>query len=411
MSDLSKRIQSLAREAALLPQEEVLQISERNSELVIGIPKEESFQEKRVALVPEAVALLVARGHQVLVESGAGDQAHYSDTDYSESGARIVYDRRQVFQTGMVIKVEPPTLEEVELMGLRQTLISALQWTVQPKGLLEALAQKKTTAIAWDFLQNDNGIFPLVRAMGEIAGNSAVLIAGDLLAGPEGRGTLFGGVSGVRPTEVVIIGAGTVAEFAARAAVGLGATVKVFDNSPHRLIRLQNALGQRLWTSTVQPSVLQEALKTADVAIGAIRGSGQRTPLVVSEPMVAGMRRGTVIVDVTIDRGGCFETSRVTSHERPTFTELDVIHYCVPNMPSRVSRTASKALSNIMAPLLLDFAADGGVEASIRRNHLARSGVYIFNGNVTHSGLAEEAGLPFKDLVIGNLLSRFPRVG
>lgn len=398
MSDLSKRIQSLAREAALLPQEEVLQISERNSELVIGIPKEESFQEKRVALVPEAVALLVARGHQVLVESGAGDQAHYSDTDYSESGARIVYDRRQVFQTGMVIKVEPPTLEEVELMGLRQTLISALQWTVQPKGLLEALAQKKTTAIAWDFLQNDNGIFPLVRAMGEIAGNSAVLIAGELLAGPEGRGTLFGGVSGVRPTEVVIIGAGTVGEFAARAAVGLGATVKVFDNSPHRLIRLQNALGQRLWTSTVQPSVLQEALKTADVAIGAIRGAGQRAPLIVSEPMVAGMRRGTVIVDVTIDRGGCFETSRVTSHERPTFTELDVIHYCVPNMPSRVSRTASKALSNIMAPLLLDFAADGGVEASVRRNHLARSGVYIFNGNVTHSGLAEEAGLPFKDL-------------
>jgi alanine dehydrogenase len=398
MSDNSKRIQSLAREAALLPQEEVLQISERNSELVIGIPKEESFQEKRVALVPEAVALLVARGHQVLVESGAGSQAHYSDSDYSESGARIVYDRRQVFQTGMVIKVEPPTLEEVELMGMRQTLISALQWTVQSEGVLEALTKKKTTAIAWDFLQNVNGIFPLVRAMGEIAGNSSVLIAGELLAGPQGRGTLFGGVSGVRPTEVVIIGAGTVGEFAARAAIGLGATVKVFDNSPHRLIRLQNALGQRLWTSTVQPSVLQEALKTADVAIGAIRGSGQRAPLVVSEPMVAGMRRGTVIVDVTIDRGGCFETSRVTSHERPTFTELDVIHYCVPNMPSRVSRTASKALSNIMAPMLLEFAADGGVDASIRKNPFARSGVYMFNGNLTHQGLAEEAGLAYKDL-------------
>jgi alanine dehydrogenase len=398
MSDNSKRIQSLAREAALLPQEEVLQISERNSELVIGIPKEESFQEKRVALVPEAVALLVARGHQVLVESGAGAQAHYRDTDYSESGARIVYDRRQVFQTGMVIKVEPPTLEEVELMGMCQTLISALQWTVQSEGVLEALTKKKTTAIAWDFLQNANGIFPLVRAMGEIAGNSSVLIAGELLAGPEGRGTLFGGVSGVRPTEVVIIGAGTVGEFAARAAIGLGATVKVFDNSPHRLIRLQNALGQRLWTSTVQPSVLQEALKTADVAIGAIRGSGQRAPLVVSEPMVAGMRRGTVIVDVTIDRGGCFETSRVTSHERPTFTELDVIHYCVPNMPSRVSRTASKALSNIMAPMLLEFAADGGVDASVRKNPFARSGVYMFNGNLTNQGLAEEAGLAYKNL-------------
>ena len=398
MSDHSKRIQSLAREAALLPQEEVLQISARNHELVIGIPKEESLQEKRVALVPEAVALLVARGHQVLIESGAGDQAHFQDNDYSESGAHIVYDRRQVFQTGMVIKVEPPTLEEVQLMGMRQTIISALQWTVQPKGLLAALAAKKTTAIAWDFLQNDNGIFPLVRAMGEIAGNSAILIAGELLAGPHGRGSLFGGVSGVRPSEVVIIGAGTVGEFSARAAIGLGASVKVFDNSPHRLIRLQNALGQRLWTSTIQPSVLQEALKTADVAIGAIRGSGQRAPLGGSVPMVAGMQRGSVVIDVTIDRGGCFETSRVTSHERPTFVEMDVIHYCVPNMPSRVSRTASKGLSNIMAPLLLDFAADGGVEESIRRNPFARSGVYMFNGQVTHPGLAAESALPFKDL-------------
>ncbi len=398
MNEKSKGIQSLAREAALLPQEEVLQIASKSSELVIGIPKEESFQEKRVALVPEAVALLVARGHQVLIEAGAGEQAHYSDSDYSESGARIVYDRRQAFQTAMVIKVEPPTMEEVELMGMRQTLISALQWTVQPTGLLAALAAKKITAIAWDFIQNENGIFPLVRAMGEIAGNSAVLMAGELLAGPDGRGALFGGVSGVPPTEVVIIGAGTVGEFAARSALGLGATVKLFDDSPNRLIRLQNALGQRLWTSTLQPSVLSEALRTADVAIGAIRGTGQRSPMVVSEPMVAGMQKGSVVVDVTIDRGGCFESSRITSHERPTYIEMDVIHYCVPNIPSRVSRTASKALSNIMAPLLLEFAADGGVEASVKQNRLARSGVYMFNGNLTHPGLALESKLPYKDL-------------
>jgi alanine dehydrogenase len=398
MNEKSKGIQSLAREAALLPQEEVLQITSKSSELVIGIPKEESLQEKRVALVPEAVALLVARGHQVLIEAGAGEQAHYSDSDYSESGARIVYDRRQAFQTAMVIKVEPPTMEEVELMGMRQTLISALQWTVQPTGLLAALAAKKITAIAWDFIQNENGIFPLVRAMGEIAGNSAVLMAGELLAGPDGRGALFGGVSGVPPTEVVIIGAGTVGEFAARSALGLGATVKLFDDSPNRLIRLQNALGQRLWTSTLQPSVLSEALRTADVAIGAIRGTGQRSPMVVSEPMVAGMQKGSVVVDVTIDRGGCFESSRITSHERPTYIEMDVIHYCVPNIPSRVSRTASKALSNIMAPLLLEFAADGGVEASVKQNRLARSGVYMFNGNLTHPGLALESKLPYKDL-------------
>ena len=298
----------------------------------------------------------------------------------------------------MVIKVEPPTMEEVELMGMRQTLISALQWTVQPTGLLAALAAKKITAIAWDFIQNENGIFPLVRAMGEIAGNSAVLMAGELLAGPDGRGALFGGVSGVPPTEVVIIGAGTVGEFAARSALGLGATVKLFDDSPNRLIRLQNALGQRLWTSTLQPSVLSEALRTADVAIGAIRGTGQRSPMVVSEPMVAGMQKGSVVVDVTIDRGGCFESSRITSHERPTYIEMDVIHYCVPNIPSRVSRTASKALSNIMAPLLLEFAADGGVEASVKQNRLARSGVYMFNGNLTHPGLALESKLPYKDL-------------
>tara|TARA_B110000879_G_scaffold212369_1_gene308319 strand:+ start:1458 stop:2675 length:1218 start_codon:yes stop_codon:yes gene_type:complete len=398
MNEKSKGIQSLAREAALLPQEEVLQIASKSSELVIGIPKEESLQEKRVALVPEAVALLVARGHQVLIEAGAGEQAHYSDSDYSESGARIVYDRRQAFQTAMVIKVEPPTMEEVELMGMRQTLISALQWTVQPTGLLAALAAKKITAIAWDFIQNENGIFPLVRAMGEIAGNSAVLMAGELLAGPDGRGALFGGVSGVPPTEVVIIGAGTVGEFAARSALGLGATVKLFDDSPNRLIRLQNALGQRLWTSTLQPSVLSESLRTADVAIGAIRGAGQRSPMVVSEPMVAGMQKGSVVVDVTIDRGGCFESSRITSHERPTYIEMDVIHYCVPNIPSRVSRTASKALSNIMAPLLLEFAADGGVEASVKQNRLARSGVYMFNGNLTHPGLALESKLPYKDL-------------
>ena len=398
MNEKSKGIQSLAREAALLPQEEVLQITSKSSELVIGIPKEESLQEKRVALVPEAVALLVARGHQVLIEAGAGEQAHYSDSDYSESGARIVYDRRQAFQTAMVIKVEPPTMEEVELMGMRQTLISALQWTVQPTGLLAALAAKKITAIAWDFIQNENGIFPLVRAMVEIAGNSAVLMAGELLAGPDGRGALFGGVSGVPPTEVVIIGAGTVGEFAARSALGLGATVKLFDDSPNRLIRLQNALGQRLWTSTLQPSVLSEALRTADVAIGAIRGTGQRSPMVVSEPMVAGMQKGSVVVDVTIDRGGCFESSRITSHERPTYIEMDVIHYCVPNIPSRVSRTASKALSNIMAPLLLEFAADGGVEASVKQNRLARSGVYMFNGNLTHPGLALESKLPYKDL-------------
>jgi alanine dehydrogenase len=393
-----KAIKALAREAALLPQEELLHAKQGHAELTIGIPAETSLQEKRVALVPEAVALLVAHGHQVLVETQAGAEAQFSDNDYSESGARIVYDRRQVFQANIVLKVEPPSLEEVELMGMRQTLISALQLSVQNEGLLEALSAKKTTAIAWDFVQNENGIQPLVRAMGEIAGNTAVLLAGELMASVSGQGTMLGGVSGVRPSEVVILGAGTVGEYATRSALGLGASVKVFDNSVHRLIRLQNAVGQRLWTSTLQPSVLEEALSTADVAIGAVRGSGSRAPMLVSEPMVAGMRDRSIVVDVSIDRGGVFETSRLTSHERPTFIECGVIHYCVPNIPSRVSRTASKALSNIFAPMLLGVAGEGGVVPSIKEHNLIRTGVYMFNGTLTNEEIALHRNLPWKPL-------------
>jgi len=393
-----KAIKALAREAALLPQEELLEAQRGHAELTIGIPAETSLQEKRVALVPEAVALLVAHGHQVLVETQAGSEAQFSDNDYSESGARIVYDRRQVFQANIVLKVEPPSLEEVALMGMRQTLISALQLSVQNEGLLEALSAKKTTAIAWDFVQNENGIQPLVRAMGEIAGNTAILLAGELMASVSGQGTMLGGVSGVRPSEVVILGAGTVGEYATRSALGLGASVKVFDNSVHRLIRLQNAVGQRLWTSTLQPSVLEEALRTADVAIGAVRGSGSRAPMLVSEPMIAGMRERSIVVDVSIDRGGVFETSRLTSHERPTFIECGVIHYCVPNIPSRVSRTASKALSNIFAPMLLGIAGEGGVVPAIKDRNLISTGVYMFNGTLTNEEIAAERSLPWKPL-------------
>ena len=393
-----KAIKALAREAALLPQEELLEAQRGHAELTIGIPAETSLQEKRVALVPEAVALLVAHGHQVLVETKAGFEAQFSDNDYSESGARIVYDRRQVFQANIVLKVEPPSLEEVALMGMRQTLISALQLSVQNEGLLEALSAKKITAIAWDFVQNENGIQPLVRAMGEIAGNTAILLAGELMASVSGQGTMLGGVSGVRPSEVVILGAGTVGEYATRSALGLGASVKVFDNSVHRLIRLQNAVGQRLWTSTLQPSVLEEALRTADVAIGAVRGSGSRAPMLVSEPMVAGMRERSIVVDVSIDRGGVFETSRLTSHERPTFIECGVIHYCVPNIPSRVARTASKALSNIFAPMLLGIAGEGGVVPAIKDRNLISTGVYMFNGTLTNEEIAAERNLPWKPL-------------
>ena len=393
-----KAIKALAKEAALLPQEELLQVKAGQEDLTIGIPKETSLQEKRVALVPEAVALLVAHGHEVLVESEAGMLSHFTDIDYSESGARIIYDRKKVFQAGLVLKVEPPSVEEVNMMSRGATLVSALQLSVQSENLLEELGKKKITAIAWDYLKNKNGLFPLVRAMGEIAGNVSILIAGALLSGEKSRGTLLGGISGVRPCEVVILGAGTVGEFAARAAMGLGAHVKIFDDRQHRLVRIQQSLGTRVWTSTIQPSVLNEALKTADVAIGALRGESQRTPVVVSEPMVSSMKEGAVIIDVSIDKGGCFETSRMTSHENPTFVHHDVIHYCVPNIASSVSGTASQALSNILAPFILGVVSDGGLVPSIRSSNIVKSGIYMYKGVITHQGIAEERGLSYKEL-------------
>ena len=394
----SKAIKALAKEASLLPQEELLQVLASQDDLTIGIPKERSLQEKRVALVPEAVALLVAHGHEVLIESQAGEESGFSDIDYSESGARIIHNRKQVFEAGLILKVEPPSLDEVNLMERRATLVSALQLSVQSKDVLAKLSEKKITAIAWDLIRNKNGLYPLVRAMGEIAGNVCVLIAGNLLSGDKSRAAMLGGISGVRPSEVVILGAGTVGEFAARAAIGLGAQVKIFDNRPHRLVRIQQSLGQRVWTSTLQPSVLNEALKTADVAIGAMRGDGSRSPMIVSEPMVSSMKEGAVIIDVCIDRGGCFETSRITSHENPTYVDQGVIHYCVPNIASSVSGTASQALSNIIAPFILSIASDGGVDLAIRSANVVKSGVYLYKGIITNSDIAEERGLPFKDL-------------
>ena len=394
----SKAIKALAKEASLLPQEELLQVLASQDDLTIGIPKERSLQEKRVALVPEAVALLVAHGHEVLIESQAGEESGFSDIDYSESGARIIHNRKHVYEAGLILKVEPPSLDEVNLMERRATLVSALQLSVQSKDVIAKLSEKKITAIAWDLIRNKNGLYPLVRAMGEIAGNVCVLIAGNLLSGDKSRAAMLGGISGVRPSEIVILGAGTVGEFATRAAIGLGAQVKIFDNRPHRLVRIQQNLGQRVWTSTLQPSVLNEALKTADVAIGAMRGDGSRSPMIVSEAMVSSMKEGAVIIDVCIDRGGCFETSHITSHENPTYVDQGVIHYCVPNIASSVSGTASQALSNIIAPFILSIASDGGVDLAIRSANVVKSGVYLYKGIITNSDIADEIGLPFKDL-------------
>lgn len=372
----------------------------QHSALQIGIPKETTFQETRVALVPEAVSLLVSNGHNVVVETNAGKAANYDDRLYSEAGAQIAYDTKTVFQSDIILKIAPPSLEEIEMMGKKQTLFSALQMTVQPENYIAKLMANKVTAVSFDFIKDKAGIFPVVRSMSEIAGNMSMLVGAEYLSGfnSGGRAAMLGGISGVPPTEVVIIGAGTVGEYAARAAIGLGASVKVFDNSLYRLRRLQNDLGTRIYTSIIQPTVLAKALKEADLAIGAIRAKEGRTPCVVTEEMVEQMKQGSVIVDVSIDQGGCFETSRVTNHTTPTFKKHGVIHYCVPNIASRVSNTASYALSNIFAPILLKIGESGGIERFIKRDQGVRNGVYIYNGILTNKFIGDSLNIPYKDL-------------
>jgi alanine dehydrogenase len=399
-------LKQMAREAAMAPQEQLMEVGRRKKSLSIGIPLEISFQEHRVPLNPSSVAVLVGRDHEVVIERGAGAPAQFQDNDYSEAGARVVDSAEEVYKSDIILKVAPPSHGEIEMLRHRQILISALQLTVQPKDTLRRMMEKRMTAVAWDFIKDQEGIFPIIRAMGEIAGNTSVQVASEYLSADKGgQGLMLGGISGVAPAEVVVIGAGTVGEFATRAALGLGASVKVFDKSIYRLRRLQNDLGCRVWTSVIQPNELLKALRHADVAIGALRSEQGRTPMVVTDEMVKEMKFGSVIVDVSIDRGGCFETSEVTTHTDPVYKKYGVVHYCVPNIASRVPRTASTALSNIFGPMLLNMGDVGGFENLIKADIGVRNGVYLYNGTVTSPILAEAFKLPFKDLDI--LLASF----
>jgi alanine dehydrogenase len=390
---------SLQRKGGLMPQEEMLEVSRKKGSLYIGVPKETYFQENRICLVPEAVALLVSNGHQVVIETNAGKAANFDDKDYSEAGAKIAYSSKEVYEADIILKVAPPSDDEIEMLQRKQTLFSALQMTVQSDNYVKQLMNKKVTAIAYDYIKDEDGIFPIIRSMSEIAGNTSILIAAEYLSNiNNGNGSMFGGITGTSPTEVVILGAGTVGEFATRAALGLGAMVKIFDNSVYRLRRLQSDLATRVFTSVLQPKVLAKALKTADVVIGAIRAPKGRTPCVVTEEMVSEMKYGSVMIDISIDQGGCFETSRVTNHTNPVFRTHGVIHYCVPNIPSRVSRTASYALSNVLTPILVNIGDEGGVESLLRSNSGVRHGVYIYNGILTNQFLGETFKLPYKDI-------------
>ncbi|MDT0539630.1 alanine dehydrogenase [Croceitalea sp. P059] len=382
----------------LLPQEEMLEVLKQKGELFIGIPKENQYQEKRICLTPDAVNAIVANGHQVMIEAGAGEGANYSDKDYTEAGAQICNDTKKVFSCPLILKVEPPTLAEIELLNPQAIIISALQIKTQSKKYFEQLAQKRVTAIAFEYIRDEDGKFPAVRSLSEIAGISSILIAAELMATTnQGNGLMFGNITGVPPAEVVIIGAGTVGEFAARSALGLGANVKIFDNSLTKLRNIQTNLNQTVYTSTIQPKNLLKSLKRCDVAIGATRGK-DRSPVIVSKTMVEHMKKGAVIIDVSIDMGGCFETSEVTNHKKPTVEKYGVIHYGVPNIPSRYPRTSSISISNIFTPYLLKIGEDGGLENSLRFDKGLRNGLYMYHGILTNKSVGDWFGLSYNDI-------------
>ncbi len=382
----------------LIPKEERLEVKLREGSLSIGIPKESHQQEKRISLTPEAVQVLVANGHEITVESGAGLDANFTDQEYSEAGATISYNSKEVFSKPIVLKVSPLTDVEIDLLTPNAFLLSTVQINTQKKSYFEKLSAKKVTAIGFEFIKDSHDQLPVVRLLSEIAGTTSVLLAGELLANTNGgNGVLMGGIAGVRPTEIVILGAGTVGEYASRAALGLGANIRVFDESLSRLRRLQTGLGVRVSTSMLDPKELEKSLMRCDVAIGALRGNG-RTPCVVSEKMVQKMKPGTVIIDLSIDNGGCFETSEITTHTQPIIIKHDVIHYAVPNITSRVARTSSKALSNFFMPYLLTIAKDGGFERVIKNDSGLRSGIYLYHGLLTKKRISDWFDLPFHDI-------------
>ena len=391
--------ESLAASRAYFTQESTLAVETRKRKLFIGLPRETTLQENRLGLTPEAVQHLVTAGHEVMLEAGAGEPSKYSDHNYSEAGAQVVYSTQEVYQADIVLKVAPPTRDEIEFLRPGQTLISALQMGTLTAEYIAALQRKKVNAIGFEFIRDPSGAMPVVRAMSEIAGSTVMLVAAEYLArSNEGKGIILGGITGVPPSQVVILGAGTVAEYAARAAIGLGAEVKVFDNHLYKLRRLKHNLGTQLYTSTLDTFALSQQIRRADVVIGALTVEDGRIPFMVPEEMVASMAPGSIVIDVSIDQGGCFETSEMTSHSQPIFRKYDVVHYCVPNIASRVPRTATNALSNIFTPILQEIHQHGGINEVLFTNEHFRAGVYIYRGSLTNASIGKKFNLRYKEL-------------
>ena len=391
---------ALAVERALVPLEKPVAVREQQQRLRIGVPSEASNDERRVALAPYGAGILVAAGHEVVIETGAGDLAHFSDAEYAEAGAEIAPNAGRAFAgADLVAKVSPPTDGELDLLQEKQTLMSALHLGGVTPDFLRRLMELRITGIGFEFIAEPDGTLPIVRMMHEITGTLAVQTAARLLeSAAGGRGVVLGGISGIPPSTVVILGAGVVGEWAARAALGYGAHVTVLDTDLSALRSLEHYLDRRITTAMANDQYVRQAVTGADVVIGAMMRTGQRAPMVVSEDTVAQMKPGSVVVDVVIDQGGCIETSRPTSPGQPTYTRHGVVHYCVPNLPSNAARTASHALTNVLVPYLLDIGEAGSVNDALWHSQSLRAGTYVYRRHLTKKSLASLFGMAYRDI-------------
>jgi len=380
--------------------EQPQRISGRKEILRVGVPKETEIGESRVALTPGAVGVLVANGCEVFVEHNAGIAAQFTDKAYTDAGAFIAYTPEEIYsRANIIVKIAPLKDNELELLQPRQTLISAVHLGHVKPHYIKTLLEKSITGVGFEFIQAPDGSIPIMRMVSEIAGISSIHIAADLLSGRRGgKGMLLGGITGVPPAVVTIIGAGTVGLHASRTALGLGAHVKVLDSEVYKLKRLEETIGNKVFTVVSQQDYVHEAVASADVVIGAAFRKGQRAPQIVTDEMVASMREGSVIIDVAIDQGGCVETSRITNHDNPTFLKHGVIHYCVPNIASRVAYTASVAISNILGPLVLQAADGHTLDAAICEHASLKRGVYTYHRHITQRSIAGMFGMSFMDI-------------
>lgn len=381
-------------EEELMPKEEKLEVVKKGKQFSIGIPKETCLNERRTCITPDAVQVLVEHGHEIIIEAGAGQGSFFTDLQYSESGARITQDAKEAFSQDLVLKVNPPTEEEIDYFKPNTYLVSALQINLRDKDYFLKLAEKKINAIAFEFIADEYKQLALVRLIGEIAGTVSILYASELLA--LSNGLMLGGITGVRPTEVVVLGAGIVGEFATKAAIGLGASVKVFDNSLSKLRRLHTLVDSRVPTSIIDPKELRKSLRRADVVIGALPRLNMQP--IVTEDMVMKMKKGSVIIDIVIDNGKAIETSELTTMEDPYIIKHGVIHCGLPNLTSKMPRTTTKAISNFFLSYILNYDEEGGFENMLLRKNEMKQSLYMYKGRHTKKVICDRFGLTYHDI-------------